>query len=215
MLQNGKAQIYNRIPLRACASLSSILISSGRDSSLTLAKNYQKLGLTARLKARTGGTEKTVSQHDGATTEAVGEGDSLSMPDGKAAAAAEARVERDPESGAIVRTMPSESRLRNPLNDLLNDLSDEEQLATGGSTRNRGIIRQLEEDAARPSKRRKHPQSAWETEWALKLVSKYGMDYARMARDRKLNPYQRTEADIRKRVARSQIDSFDHAIQDT
>jgi nucleolar protein 16 len=64
------------------------------------------------------------------------------------------------------------------------------------------VIRQLEEAARNGAKKAPRGQSQREQEWIEKLVAKYGEDYGKMARDRKLNPMQQTENDIRKRVVK-------------
>lgn len=45
-------------------------------------------------------------------------------------------------------------------------------------------------------------QSAREEEWIEKMVEKYGDDYGKMVKDRKLNVMQQSEGDIRRRVQR-------------
>lgn len=60
---------------------------------------------------------------------------------------------------------------------------------------------QAEEEAAQLlRKRRPRQQSKREVEWIAKLVEKYGDNTGAMARDRRLNPMQQTEADIARRV---------------
>jgi nucleolar protein 16 len=66
------------------------------------------------------------------------------------------------------------------------------------------VIRELEEAAMNGAKKAPRGQSQREQEWVERLVNKYGEDYAKMARDRKLNPMQQTAADIRKRVVKWQ-----------
>jgi nucleolar protein 16 len=63
------------------------------------------------------------------------------------------------------------------------------------------VVRQLEALAASGVKTER-TQSEREREWIERLVAKYGRDYKKMARDRKLNPFQQTEGDIRRRVAK-------------
>ena len=55
------------------------------------------------------------------------------------------------------------------------------------------------ERAARGQKVERN-QSGRETEWVARLVEKYGSDYKKMTWDRKLNPFQQSEGDIKKRV---------------
>jgi nucleolar protein 16 len=97
----------------------------------------------------------------------------------------------------------------NPLNDPLNELDDE-----GGEEWNgfamvpeqkegeevNPVIQQLEEAARNGARKAPRKQSQREEEWLERLVSRYGDDYGKMARDRKLNPMQQTETDIKKRV---------------
>lgn len=66
------------------------------------------------------------------------------------------------------------------------------------------VIKQLEEAAMNGARKAPRGQSQREQEWVERLVNKYGDDYAKMARDLKLNPMQQTAADIRKRVVKWQ-----------
>jgi len=177
-----------------------------RDQNLTLAQNYRRLGLTSKLNARTGGIEKLASQVDEKHYPSA-------KPQGPLSVASElpttlnpteAQIERDPSTGAIIRVMrpPADT---NPLNDPLNDISDEQndEDVEEVSVPKRvppGIIQQLEEQASLEVKKRLRQQSGREQEWIAGLVKKYGDDYGRMARDRKLNPYQQGEGDLRRRA---------------
>jgi nucleolar protein 16 len=62
------------------------------------------------------------------------------------------------------------------------------------------VVRQLEEQAKRGVAKAPRTQSVGEQEWVERLVAKYGDDYRKMFWDRKLNPMQQSEGDIRKRV---------------
>lgn len=62
------------------------------------------------------------------------------------------------------------------------------------------IVKQLEEQALRVAEKKPRKQSAREKEWCERLVERWGSDYARMARDRKLNPMQQNEPDLRRRI---------------
>lgn len=93
-------------------------------------------------------------------------------------------------------------RRANPLNDPLNDLSDNEnevQLAPGSN-----VVQQLERQADREgqSVKNKKPRhlSQREHEWISKLVEKHGDNLAAMTRDRRLNPMQQSEGDLRRRI---------------
>lgn len=62
------------------------------------------------------------------------------------------------------------------------------------------VISELEEAARNGVRKAPRKQSEREGEWLERLVNKYGEDYGKMTRDKKLNPMQQTEADIKKRV---------------
>jgi nucleolar protein 16 len=127
----------------------------------------------------------------------------------------EIAVERDPETGAILRvTGTYDTGKDNPLNDPLNDVvGDDEELEWNGfamvpekreGEQENPVIRQLEEAAMNGAKKAPRGQSAREQEWVERLVGKYGVDFGAMSRDRKLNPMQQTAADIKKRVVKWQ-----------
>jgi nucleolar protein 16 len=60
---------------------------------------------------------------------------------------------------------------------------------------------QAEEEAAQLARtKRPRKQSKREEEWIARLVQRHGEDVRAMARDRRLNPMQQTEADIGRRV---------------
>ncbi len=123
---------------------------------------------------------------------------------------AEVKVVRDPKTGAIVSVAQDASQrraARNPLNDPLNsddedeeheeDEAGEEDVEVG---RGRGIVPELEEAAKYSKKKRPRMQSEREREWIERLVNKHGYNWGAMVRDRRLNPQQQTEGDIKRRV---------------
>jgi nucleolar protein 16 len=185
----------------------------------TLTQNYRRLGLTSRLNHVTGGTEKSLkllgvndpssSRADAASGSTA---DVLNIASRKPIAATtivEAEVERDPETGKVLRIIndPSATKKHNPLNDPLNELEDSEpeewsgfaHVPEDGPSEN-SVIRQLEEAARNGARKAPRKQSHREEEWIEKLVAKYGNDYGKMFRDSRLNPYQQSEGDIKRRV---------------
>lgn len=108
-----------------------------------------------------------------------------------------------------MRVIHSASR-PNPLNDPLSSDSEgesgefegfeDEGMGDGNGKDKNDIVRQLEEQASRVPEKKERKQSEREREWIERLVGRYGEDYGKMFRDRKLNPMQQTEADIRRRV---------------
>lgn len=203
------------------------IVAENWDKSLTFSQNYAKLGLTAKLNKSTGGTEKTVSD---VQREAAGERNAFSAGRDPLNIAStsrrnekldvtEAKIERDPETGEILRIVEQGSAARaNPLNDPLNDLdsdesSDGEELlslgnqhgntdnAVGGAASGKTeTVRKLEAAANRPVQKYKRRQPEGEVAFIEELVAKYGDDYGKMARDTKINYMQRSEGDLKKRI---------------
>ena len=119
----------------------------------------------------------------------------------------EVKVQRDPKTGAILSVQDSSKKLRekaNPLNDPLNSDDDvdedvaQENEASGG--RGGGIVGELEEAARHEKKKRPRQQSGREREWCERLVRRWGDDWGGMSRDRRLNPMQQSEGDLKRRV---------------
>lgn len=180
-----------------------------RNKKETTTQNYRRLGLVGRLKAPTGGVEPSERSQNlqGRSTKPV---DPFAISRPKHAVVTEARVERD-ENGKIIRVLDGKPENNNPLNDPLNDLdSDEEEYedmeeaeewdGIEEDMEGSGIVPQLETEANRPTVKKKKTQSSREKEWLQRLVEKHGDDTKAMARDRKLNPMQQTEADISRRI---------------
>ncbi|CAI6332855.1 unnamed protein product [Periconia digitata] len=191
----------------------------------TLSQNYRRLGLTSRLNHATGGTEKTIKLlglNDGASARSDAAANStadalnvVSKRPEQTIIPEEVRVERDPETGAIIRmlgqTSADAAKSKNPLNDPLNELEEDDENDTNMQDWNgfamlptessdNPVIRQLEQAAANGVRKAPRSQSQREAEWCERLVAKYGDDYGKMSRDMKLNPMQQTASDIRKRI---------------
>jgi nucleolar protein 16 len=178
-----------------------------------LTQNYRRLGLASKLNHTTGGTERsaaTIGAQD-ASEEHADDPLAINSKTGSAVKAPEIRIERDEKTGAILRVV--ETGKANPLHDPLNDLdlSDGDVPAfnalgyvsksnAGIRSANTVVTRQLEELAAGGVKRRPRMQSKREEEWIEALVAKHGDDYGKMFRDRKLNIWQQSEGDIKRRV---------------
>ncbi|KAF1965917.1 60S ribosomal subunit biogenesis protein-like protein Nop16 [Bimuria novae-zelandiae CBS 107.79] len=192
------------------------IIAANWNQKQTLSQNYARLGLTARLNHATGGTEKNMrslglndpksSRADAASNSTA---DALNIVSSKPqiAEVEEIQVERDPETGAILRVVDDKTK-DNPLNDPLNEILDDDEdieewngfAMVPKERSDNPVIRQLEEAARNGAKKAPRSQSQREIEWLERLVNKYGDDYGSMSRDMKLNPMQQTAADIKKRV---------------
>ena len=191
-----------------------VLMSILRDRKLTMSQNYKELGLSSRLNAPTGGSEKKPKPNDAVENQEPQQ-DAFSVPNIRKTTKLvprEAKVERDLETGRILRVVQPLSedansiarRMRlNPLNDPLADLEDEEPTAPKAATN--GVVAELEAQVEEEAeilakKRRPRQQSKREEEWLERLVAKYGDDTRAMARDTKLNPMQQSEGDLARRV---------------
>jgi nucleolar protein 16 len=167
------------------------------------------------LNAPTGGGEKKAVPNDQDGHQPITT-DGFPMPKNRKTTKlvpTETKVERDPQTGRILRIVRSDGgsedaivrkRKLNPLNDPLENLSDEEE-TSAMSTRPSDIVAELEaqaeeEAATLARKRRPRQQSKREEEWIARLAGKYGDDIRAMARDVKLNPMQQSEGDLRRRL---------------
>lgn len=186
------------------------LLKGNRDKSQTLEQNYKRLGLSTKLNASITGPRRIKGKkYDNAE---AGKRDSLAIAPNNLHASTkpqEVQVERDPDTGKILRIMRPEQveDERQPLDDPLNDISDDEE--TVGLPKGGTIIAQLEAQAAVEAEieaKRKKPrqQSAREEDWIAKLVEAHGDDTTAMSRDRKLNPMQQSEGDITRRLKKWQ-----------
>lgn len=216
--------------------LNNPVIAANWDKSQTLTQNYKRLGLAAKLNKHTGGVERRaddVEQLEAGRAGRPGRGrneDPLSIAGHRAAqqqlGLSEAKIERDPETGAILRIIDAPKSKPNPLNDPLNDLDssdDEEQQQRGWARtgnqhgnieegefegfgdeddeeRKTDVVRELEAQASRPAKKYKRKQTENEVAFIEELVRKYSDDYGKMARDMKINYMQRSEGDLKKRI---------------
>ncbi|ELR03625.1 hypothetical protein GMDG_06275 [Pseudogymnoascus destructans 20631-21] len=184
--------------------LGNAIIAANWDSKQTLTQNYTRLGLASRLNAATGGTEKKISATSSAGTLAI----TSALP--TTIVPQTARVERD-ETGKIVKVIHAHTKKANPLNDPLNELEsgDEDEDAMEGfegfqddKEEQNEVVRQLEEQALRVAEKKPRKQSVREQEWCQRLIEKWGEDYKSMVKDRRLNPMQQNEPDIRRRIGR-------------
>ena len=194
--------------------LNNAIIAANWDKTQTLSQNYRRLGLTAKLNKTTGGVEKTAED-----LREDDEDDRLKIHALKAKSdglksIAEARIVRDPESGRILQVLDDGAEKENPLGDPLNDLDSDEESEQEGLFNQHGaaqthmlaskpktaVVGELEQQASRPAAKYKRKQTDGEREFISELVTKYGNDYAAMARDIKINYMQRSEGDLKKRI---------------
>lgn len=205
--------------------LGNAVVAENWDKGQTLEQNYKRLGLATKLNKHTGGREvkpedvrrQREEEEAGISNEDPlvigGKGKKKKLEIG------EVRVERDPETGEILRVIEPEAerKRKNPLNDPLADLdSDDSDSDLANQTFNQhasntapfdpktgaqtDVVRKLEQEASRPAKKHVPKQSEAERAFVAELVAKYGDDYTAMSRDMKINYMQRTEGDLKRRV---------------
>ncbi|KAI9700549.1 MAG: Nucleolar protein 16 [Bogoriella megaspora] len=175
-------------------------IAAKWNSKETMSQNYRRLGLATKLNQISGGTEKRKSAIDGSQPTSDSLIISSTLP--SALAPSSARVERDPNTGKILRIVDDETPRRpNPLNDPLNDVEDMDLDDTDNEKPTTELVQQLKEQASKGGQKAKRKQSAREVEWIEALVEKYGDDYKKMFWDKILNPMQQSEGDIKRRIS--------------
>lgn len=161
-----------------------------RNNSETLAQNYTRLGLSSRLNASTWCAP--ASSSFAATFEANERAKKAVLQPG------EARIVRDADGNVTVIHAATAEEAQ--FNDEFAGFED-----TAAASEDEGektdVVKQLEALAAMEVKRIR-TQSDGEKEWVQGLVAKYDHDWRKMARDRKMNPFQQTEGDIKRRVTK-------------
>ncbi|KAG8204157.1 NOP16, partial [Candida africana] len=175
------------------------IIEANWDKSLTLKQNYKRLGLRAKLGRSAGGDERKVEslselqakreknqknqlKHVPTVSEIENLDDPSRIPEG------EARLIRDPETNEVIKVIYGTMKVDD------NDESEEE-------IENPSVIKQLEEYAEKNSKiKKERHQSERENDWIKSLYEKYGDDYDKMKWDKKLNIYQQSAGDLKRRI---------------
>ncbi|RCI16873.1 hypothetical protein L249_2044 [Ophiocordyceps polyrhachis-furcata BCC 54312] len=195
--RSQRPKVQPRKPNKVLNPRGNTLIAHNWDKKQTLAQNYRRLGLVARLKAPTGGTEKQSTTTTTTTTNPEGENSTthehqsgLSITPLEKKIVSETKVQRD-ENGKIIRVLPD------PDSD---EEDDEEKVDGEEEIPASDLVRSLMEMARNPAPSRPRHQSELEGQWLRRLVDRHGADTVAMARDRKLNPMQQTAADIARRI---------------
>ncbi|CCH40903.1 Nucleolar protein 16 [Wickerhamomyces ciferrii] len=161
------------------------IIAKNWDYSLTLAQNYKKLGLKVKLGTPAGGQEASLEprlKHNNPDkakkrSEPIGDTED-EIPEG------EAKIIRD-ENGEVLKVIYGKKKVSNQ--------PEEEESKTE-------VVKQLEEYAKSKVAKNVRVQSEREEDWLESLYNKHGDDYASMMWDKKLNIYQQSSGDLRRRI---------------
>ncbi|CUS14077.1 unnamed protein product [Tuber aestivum] len=147
----------------------------------------------------TGGVEKALPASSSAAQQ--GGRDEGGRKRVKKLAPGEARIIRD-EEGSVIQVIYGKSA-EEALDSDSDEVGQEEEFTgcAGGGGSGTGIVKELEAQAAVGERKNKKILCPGEMDWLSRLVEKYGEDYEGMVRDRKMNVYQQTLGDIRRRVA--------------
>lgn len=202
----GKATRRNKNRQRKINIASNPIIAANWDYSLTLKQNYKKLGLRAKLQKPSGGEEADYSkerrkeplvkspieyesdEEEGDLEQKVSdeELDPSEIPQG------EARIRRDGD-GNVVEVIYGQKR---PFNSCDNAIHGTQEYDPPKSE----VVRKLEELANAPAIKKERTMSVREEEWLERLYNKHGENYKQMFFDTKLNIYQQSEGDLRRRI---------------
>ncbi|SAM72784.1 related to NOP16-nucleolar protein involved in 60S ribosomal subunit biogenesis [Ustilago bromivora] len=195
---NAKRQMKKRLA-RAPTVHGADVLKDNYDPKLTLRQNYARLGLVPSLDVRpdTGGTERAPTQPSTSTSD----------PDSKPKKGM-AKVIRD-DKGNIVDIVEanSDSEEETTWGKPIASVADDEEVETympaeKAKKEVNPVVRELEEMAAKAEPVERHA-SQLEGQWLRDLVQKYAEDTERMARDRGLNVWQKTEGEIKRAIKKA------------
>ncbi|KAJ1675692.1 Nucleolar protein 16 [Spiromyces aspiralis] len=197
-LKNPKLKISKKRknPLKRATFAGHPLFKDEWDPKQTLARNYRKMGLVAKMNGVAGGIEKDIfakptADDKDSSLAAATQGDHISEEDlKKLIPEGYGVIERDSEGNIVKVIMPEEHQ--DPLD------SDYEVDPVPAKT---GAVKALE-DLANNAEKRKRWMSVGERHAIQDLIDAHGHNYRAMFWDNKLNVNQYTERQLEKMVKR-------------
>jgi nucleolar protein 16 len=169
------------------------LVKQNWDKTKTLKQNYQALGLTSHLNGFAGGTEEEalLRQKELELLEEKKQNVEWKLLDEVTQKEEENPIFTPPETDGPL----DERVLRLGLKINL------KSAVVSNAVPETDIIKQMREESANPHIEERH-QSEQEMLVFEKLIAKYGEDYDRMVLDRKLNPYQLSAGQLKRKLKR-------------
>ncbi|KAG0023710.1 Nucleolar protein 16 [Podila clonocystis] len=162
------------------------IIRENWDKKATLRQNYARLGLLPSLNGVTGGIEVK-------DEEELMENEQKSLEELAESLTAEQGIIQRDDAGNIINVIVGKVKTPEELAEIMERDIEPVKAKTD-------VVRALERQAANVLKVERHASDG-EVVWAAKLVEKYGEDYEKMFRDRKLNPNQQTVGQLKRRIA--------------
>ncbi|KAG0039564.1 Nucleolar protein 16 [Podila clonocystis] len=162
------------------------IIRENWDKKATLRQNYARLGLLPSLNGVTGGIEVK-------NEEELMENEQKSLEELAESLTAEQGIIQRDDAGNIINVIVGKVKTPEELAEIMERDIEPVKAKTD-------VVRALERQAANVLKVERHASDG-EVVWAAKLVEKYGEDYEKMFRDRKLNPNQQTVGQLKRRIA--------------
>ncbi|ETS63326.1 hypothetical protein PaG_01604 [Moesziomyces aphidis] len=175
------------------------ILKDSYDPTLTLKQNYARLGLIPALGVRpnTGGTEKPA-----AAAAAGSSGESDKPRKGMA------RVIRDDDGNIVdIVEAPADQETTpwgKPLDNSVEERTDVHTFIPAASKTTTSVVDELQTRADNAEPVQRHT-STLETDWLAQLVAKHSDNYTAMARDRTLNPWQKTPGEIRRALNKARL----------
>ncbi|RUS18063.1 ribosome biogenesis protein Nop16 [Endogone sp. FLAS-F59071] len=187
-IKNPGAKVSRRIAnkhKKKVNIVSNPIIAKNWDKKKTLRQNYEKLGLMSTLNG-VAGSREIKPLIEPVEKEELSEADMEELE--RSLGPDEGLIQRD-DQGNVIRVIIGKEKT-------LDEVVGEEIKPVKAKTE---VVKALEAHAANGRHVERH-QSKFEENWLQQLIGKHGDDYEAMFWDKRLNIYQQTAAELRKKV---------------